>query len=279
MKRYIAIMFACTLCAYASAQAPADRREVRGGNRHYRKGDYKEAEISYRRALVKDSLSVAANNNLANTLYRMENYEEAAKYAEIAENIVSESSDANAADVFFNKGNIALQTKDYHTAVDAFKNSLLLNPGDISAKESYIYAKKMLEEQQNQGGRDNDDQNQDRNQDQDGDDNQNGDKNGNQDQNQDRNQDGDNDKDRNDNRDQDNDKDDDRNDRGNQNDDSGQDRNDDDSDRNDGRQPQVTPQAAQMMLQAIEAKEKETQDKVKKEKALLLQNRQRDKNW
>lgn len=279
MKRYIAIMFACTLCAYASAQAPADRREVRGGNRHYRKGDYKEAEISYRRALVKDSLSVAANSNLANTLYRMENYEEAAKYAEIAENIVSESSDANAADVFFNKGNIALQTKDYHTAVDAFKNSLLLNPGDISAKESYIYAKKMLEEQQNQGGRDNDDQNQDRNQDQDGDDNQNGDKNGNQDQNQDQDGDNDNDKDKNDNRDQDNDKDDDRNDRGNQNDDSGQDRNDDDSDRNDGRQPQVTPQAAQMMLQAIEAKEKETQDKVKKEKALLLQNRQRDKNW
>lgn len=270
-------MFACTLCAYASAQAPADRREVRGGNRHYRKGDYKEAEISYRRALVKDSLSVAANNNLANTLYRMENYEEAAKYAEIAENIVSESSDANAADVFFNKGNIALQAKDYHTAVDAFKNSLLLNPGDISAKESYVYAKKMLEDQQNQGGQGSDDQNQnqDRNQDQDGDDNQNGDKNGNQDQN----QDGDNDKDKNDNRDQDNDKDDDRNDRGNQNDDSSQDRNDD-SDRNDdGRQPQMTPQAAQMMLQAIEAKEKETQDKVKKEKALLLQNRQRDKNW
>lgn len=268
-------MFACTLCAYASAQAPADRREVRGGNRHYRKGDYKEAEISYRRALVKDSLSVAANNNLANTLYRMENYEEAAKYAEIAENIVSESSDANAADVFFNKGNIALQAKDYHTAVDAFKNSLLLNPGDISAKESYVYAKKMLEDQQNQGGQNNDDQNQDRNQDQDGDDNQNGDKNGNQDQN----QDGDNDKDKNDNRDQDNDKDNDRNDRGNQNGDSSQDRNDD-SDRNDdGRQPQMTPQAAQMMLQAIEAKEKETQDKVKKEKALLLQNRQRDKNW
>ena len=33
------------------------------------------------------------------------------------------------------------------------------------------------------------------------------------------------------------------------------------------------------MLQAIEAKEKETQDKVNKEKALMLKSRQKDKNW
>ena len=33
------------------------------------------------------------------------------------------------------------------------------------------------------------------------------------------------------------------------------------------------------MIQAIQAKEKETQDKVNKEKAALLKSRQRDKNW
>ncbi len=273
MKRYTAILFACMLCAYASAQAPADRREVRGGNRHYRKGDYKEAEISYRRALVKDSLSLAANNNLANTLYRMENYEEAAKYAETAENIASGNPEAAAADVFFNKGNIALKTEDYHTALEAFKNALLLNPGDMSAKESYIYAKKMLEDRRNQGG-DDSNQDQDQNQDQDKDKNQDKDRNGDNDRDKNDSPDDNQDKDRNDNNDdnrnQDDNQDNDRNDNG------GQDRNQDDGGRE---QPQVTPQAAQMMLQAIEAKEKETQDKVKKEKALLLKNRQRDKNW
>jgi hypothetical protein len=33
------------------------------------------------------------------------------------------------------------------------------------------------------------------------------------------------------------------------------------------------------MLQAIQAKEKETQDKVNKEKADALKGRQKDKNW
>ena len=33
------------------------------------------------------------------------------------------------------------------------------------------------------------------------------------------------------------------------------------------------------MLQAIQAREKETQDKVKKEKAAALKSRQKEKNW
>ena len=36
---------------------------------------------------------------------------------------------------------------------------------------------------------------------------------------------------------------------------------------------------AQQMLKAIQAKEKETQDKVNKEKAAALQSRQKEKNW
>jgi len=33
------------------------------------------------------------------------------------------------------------------------------------------------------------------------------------------------------------------------------------------------------MLQAIQAKEKETQEKVKKEKTAALQSRQKERNW
>ena len=46
-----------------------------------------------------------------------------------------------------------------------------------------------------------------------------------------------------------------------------------------GQQPKITPQAAQQMLQAIEAQEKDTQDKVKKEKAAKLKSKQKEKNW
>ena len=46
-----------------------------------------------------------------------------------------------------------------------------------------------------------------------------------------------------------------------------------------GEQPKITPQAAQQMLQAIQAKEKETQDKVNEQKAKALKSRQKEKNW
>jgi len=43
--------------------------------------------------------------------------------------------------------------------------------------------------------------------------------------------------------------------------------------------PNITPQAAQQMLQAIQNKDKETQEKVEKEKAKMLKRKQKEKNW
>lgn len=269
MKRVISIVFCIfALVSAASAQVQPDRSEVRSGNRAFRKGDFKKADIDYRRALVKDSTSLAANYNLANTLYRMENWQEALKYAETAENTAAGRAAANSADVFYNKGDIALQNKDYNTAVEAFKQSLLLNPGDLDAKENYIYARKMLEDQQNnQQNNQNNDQNQDQNNDQNQDQNQDQDQNkDNNDQNKDNNNDNKNDQ--NQNRDQNQDQD--------QNGDNDKDQN---RDNGQGQPPQISPQAAQQMLQAIEDKEKETQEKVKKEKALQAKSRQKEKNW
>lgn len=242
----------CALSLTVSAQV--DRHDVRAGNRKFRKGDWKAADISYRKALVKDSTSVPANFNLANTLYRTENYDEAAKTMEKIKD--SAPSSANAADYFYNVGDIAIAKKDWQGAVTAFKESLLRNPGDLEAKENYIYAKKMLENQQNGGGgngQDNQDNQQNKN-----DQNGQGDQNQNQDQNKDKNQDQ-NQNDQN-NQSQQN----------NQNNQSGQ---------QDGQQMKISPQQAQQMLRAIQAKEKETQDKVNKEKAEALKSRQKEKNW
>ena len=214
-----------------------DRKDVRRGNRDFKKESWREAEIDYRKALVKDSLSVAANYNLANTLYREGDFEQARKVMETVKDVAPAS--ASAADYFYNLGDAAIACEDWQAAVDAFKESLLRNPGDLDAKENYIYAKKKLEDQQNQQNQDqnqNDDQNkdqQDQNKDQ-------------QDQNQNQNN--------------------------NQNDQQKQ-------DQNQGQQPKISPQAAQQMLQAIQAKEKETQDKVNKQKAEALKSRQKEKNW
>ena len=249
---YILTFLASVLSVDAAAQV--DRREVRKGNRDFKKENYKEADIEYRKALVKDSLSMAANYNLANTLYRQNDYEQAAKTLERIKEVAPASE--YAADYYYNMGDVAIAAKNWQAAVDAFKQSLLRNPGDLNAKENYIYAKKMLENQQQQQQNNQNDQNQQNEQNQQND------------QNKDQNQDDQNEEQQ-DNQDQQND----------QNEDQQDQNQDQQNDQQNGQQPKITPQAAQQMLQAIQAKEKETQEKVKKEKAAALQSRQKERNW
>lgn len=244
MRIYICMavmLLAVTFPSYAQS----DKSDVRRGNRDFRKENYREAEIDYRKALVKDSLSVAANYNLANTLYREGDMEQAFKALERIKDAVPETA---AADYWYNRGDVAVARQDWQGAVDAFRQSLLLRPDDIDAKENYIYAKKKLQDQQNQQDQ------QDQQNDQNGD-GQNQDQQGQNepdDQNKDeQNKDG---------QDQQNPK-------------------QDQQNPQQGQQPKITPQAAQQMLQAIQAKEKETQDKVNRQKAEALKSRQKDKNW
>ena len=73
------LLYILLLLTAFSAAAQPDKRDVRRGNRDYKKENYKEAEIEYRKAIVKDSLSIAANYNLAADLYRQNNPQEAQK--------------------------------------------------------------------------------------------------------------------------------------------------------------------------------------------------------
>ena len=238
LRRSLTALLLTLSCAAALAQT--DRKEVRAGNRQFRKGNWQSADIEYRKALVKDSSSFAANYNLAGALYREGSFDEAGKSLERLKDAASVS--AGSADYYYNLGNVAVQKKDWKTAVDAYKQSLLRNPDDLDTKENYAYAKQMLKNDGGGGGQ------QDQNQNQDNDRNNN-------DQDQDNNQD-----------------------------------QSQDNDQNQGDQPQprqgegqgeakISPQQAQQMLKAVQAKEKETQDKVNKEKAALLKSRQKEKNW
>ncbi len=245
----VLLMLSC-----AAALAQTDRKEVRAGNRQFRKGNWQNAGIEYRKALVKDSSSFAASYNLAGALYREGNFDEAGKSMERLKDVAPMS--ASSADYYYNLGNIAVQKKDWKAAVDAYKQSLLRNPGDLDAKENYAYAKQMLENEEQQGGGGGNDRQQSNQDQQQNQDNQN---NNDQDKNKDQNQD--------------------------------QNRNDDrNKEQNQGDQPKpqqgegqgdakISPQQAQQMLKAVQAREKETQDKVNKEKAALLKSRQKEKNW
>lgn len=241
MKEKLYILVLLLLLPSLPMQGQADKKEVRAGNRKFAKENYKEAEIDYRKALLRDSLSFAANYNLASTQYRENDFAAAARTLEALKRHPEQiEASSHASDLYFNEGDIAIKQKNWQAAVDALKQSLLLRPGDMEAKENYIYAKKMLENQQKQGGggaKDNQEQQQDKKDKQEQKNNQ----------------------------------------------DNNQDNNKEQQQQPQARQSQgeqqISPQQAQQMLRAIQAKEKETQDKVNKEKAEALKSRQKEKNW
>jgi len=239
-KYILSLIVALTLSLGASAQA--DRHFVRQGNRKFGKENWQEAEIGYRKALVRDSTSLAATYNLANTLYKEGHYD----FADSTMRRISGTApiSSHASDYYYNLGDIAIGKKDWQGAVDAFKKSILLNPGDLEAKENYAYAKKMLDKQMG-GGQGQNQQDQNKNQ---------------QDQQNQQNQQN-------------------QQDQQNQQNQQNQGQNQDQMNQNGGGEGKISPQQAQQILRAIQAKEEQTKDKVNKEKAQAAGSRQKEKNW
>ena len=238
LKKIIAAFAALVLVLPLSAQQ--EKREVRSGNRAFRSKNYNEAEIDYRKGLVKDSTSFISAYDLASSLYMQKDYENAARTLDKVADQLPQSEYASR--WYFNKGNIALQQQDYKTAVDAFKQALLLDPEDLQAKESYIYAKEKLKDRQDeQNGQDEKDG-----------------------------EDGEDEKDEKDEKD------------GQDKQNQPQPQDNQQQPQQPQQAPsgqQLSPQQAQQMLKAIQAKEKETQEKVEKAKAQQAQTRRKENNW
>lgn len=253
------VVLAIALLGCVSMYAQADRNDVRAGNRQFRKGDWTQADLSYRKALAKDSTSFVAAYDLANNLYRQQNHEEAAKMYSKVEGVSIVAG--HGFDLYFNKGDNAVAMEDWQTAVSAFRQAMILNPESIEAKENYLYAKSKLQNQMSNDQMSNkemDDKQREKseNNDQGGDqvdddkyiDDKNADK--------------------------------------AQNDPDSKEKNQDDKSEKKNQQPKpqqgsggISGQQAQQILQAMQAKEDQTQDKVKSKKALNQKSRQKEKNW
>ena len=294
---YVLISFFFVLLCQGQLSAQTYRSETRKGNKAFQdKGEFGAAVTHYKAALRADSLNIPAIYNMAYELHcddrdsskRAEKDSLALQYLDkLAEKIKGSEYEF---DYNFNRGVICADMKDWQGAVDAFKQCLKLAPGDMKALENYVYAKEHLrKEQQQQGQKDDqknddqkkDDQNQDQQQQQgQNDDQKNGDQKKDDQKKDDQNGDQKNDDQKNDDQKNDDQKNDDQ--KNDQNKD-GQDKNDKNDQQNQGGgqpdQSKISQQAAQQMLQAIQDKEKKTQDKVNQKKAAFIQSKQKQKNW
>lgn len=164
MRKAILLLLSALLGFGASAQQYPERRQVRKGNRAYEKGDYQDAAGRYMRASGMAPGSFEAQYDLGNAFYRQEMYDQA---AQTLQQVAADSlrSPADRAQAFYNLGNAQFRQKQYAEALESYKNSLRLNPDDLEAKFNYAYVKKLLDDQNrdDQNDRDNKDDRNDKN--------------------------------------------------------------------------------------------------------------------
>lgn len=247
----IAILVALCSAEVASAQKMPERHLVRKGNRQYERGEIEKSIENYNRALAIDPTSFEAAYDLGSALFRAERYDKAEQtLMKVAADSLRTNTDR--ADAAFNLGNNYFAQKKYQEALDCYRKAMRLNPDDKDAKYNYAYTKLLMQAQQNQDQQNQDQQNQNQDQQQ----NQNQQDQQNSDQNQDKEQ-------------------------GDQQEQQGENQpQEQQGDQQEGesqpREGAISPQEQAAMLDAIQAQEDKTQEKLKEKKGILIRGR---KNW
>lgn len=251
--RYMAMVAMLLLvCGEVSAQMMKERGLVRKGNRQFKREQFEKSVDSYQRALQHDSTSFEAKYDLASALYRTERYDKAEK---TLLGIVNDTTrtELERGEVAYNLGNTQFAQQKYKEALSSYRQAMRCNPDDEDAKFNYAFTKRLIQqqEQQQQQQQQNQDQNQDQNQQ-------------NQDQQQQQNQD----KNQDQNEDQQND----------QNRQQPQNQQGKEEQQEGGQRPEgaMSPEQQEALLQAIQAEEDKTQDKLKEKAGVLIRG---NKNW
>lgn len=262
MQRYLFFLLALFAVVGARAQQMPERREVRKGNRLYNKGEYQQSIERYGRALMFDPTSFEATYNMGNAMSKAEMYDKAEQMLGRAA-ADTLRSDSDRAEAYYNLGNTQFRQKKYQEALESYKRSLLLNPDDREAKYNYAYTKRLIDDNEDGGGGGDDDKNQDKDQNQDqqqqgnGQDKQDGDQ-----QQDDKGQKGD-----------------DQEQQGDRQQDPSQPDKEGEGDQEGQQQPVpagISPQEQEQMLDAIQAQEDRTQDKLKEKQGVVVRG---TKNW
>jgi Ca-activated chloride channel homolog len=146
-KKYLILSLSFFMCFPAFSQIA--EKLIRKGNSQYNSGSYKDAEVTYRKALTKDSTNVKGNFNLGDAIYKQANYDDAIKtFNSLLENNNLDKS--TKAKIYHNLGNAYLKSKKYTESIEAYKNALRNNSTDADTKYNLSYAMKMLQKQQQQ---------------------------------------------------------------------------------------------------------------------------------
>ena len=260
MNRVIYIVVALSLFVVAEgvAQKMPERGWTRVGNIAHLLKSFPHSVAAYEKALEQNPDLFEAQYNLASAMIETKRYDAAEK---ILSTLALDTlrTEKERRDILYNLGNAQFAQQKYDKALESYRDVMRMNPDDEDAKFNYAYTKLMQQQQQQQQDQN---QNQDQNQQEQ-----------NQDQNQDNKDKGQNDQNQND---QNQDKEDKNNPQNQNNSPQNQDKQKEQQQQNNAPRNGISPEQQEAMLQAIQAEEDKTQDKLKEQAGGYIYN---SKNW
>lgn len=129
-----------------TAQAQTDRQYLRQGNKQFRAGIYADAEVSYRKALEKNDRNPQVLFNLGNSL--MAQRKDSAAIVEFEKATKIETTPLRKSMSYHNMGVICQQHQMWGEAIEAYKQSLRLNPNDDETRYNLQLCKHQQKKQQ-----------------------------------------------------------------------------------------------------------------------------------
>jgi Ca-activated chloride channel family protein len=146
--------------------AQTDRHYIRQGNKLFRRGNYADAEVSYRKAVEKNPRNPQAVFNLGDALLAQK--KDSAAVAQFEQAAKLETNPYRKSLSYHNIGVVCQQRRMYGEAIEAYKQSLRLDPRSDETRYNLELCKYLQKkQQQNQDQNKNQNQNQNKNQNQD----------------------------------------------------------------------------------------------------------------
>ncbi|HUX53506.1 MAG TPA: tetratricopeptide repeat protein [Williamwhitmania sp.] len=137
----ILILFISVISSFAQT----GRKEIRMGNKLYDKSSFLDSEVKYRKALERNPSSFDAQFNLGDALYKQGKFDDAAKiFNKLSADNNTTGQKKQLASSYYNLGNSLLKSKKLKESIEAYENSLRLNPHDMDAKYNLAYAKELM---------------------------------------------------------------------------------------------------------------------------------------
>ncbi len=148
MTLFLNRVFLILLSMPLIAAGQSAMQNVRQGNDLYLENSFEKAVGEYRKSISSEEAPLEGFYNMGNSYYRQGKYEEASQYFKMAADRAEDEE--TKAKAYHNLGNSLFKQKELEKSIEAYKHALLNQPKDEESRYNLAYAQQLLQEQQQQ---------------------------------------------------------------------------------------------------------------------------------